>query len=79
MFDDLFGRQIDFSNRIKIKKNCYSCGWSKEVDGEFGTDLKCYCLPQPVNCHARGCKGCINYKVDSEVKKWYDNYELVDE
>ena len=79
MFDKLYGKRINFSNKIIIKKNCYSCDWSKEVDGEFGTDLKCYCQPQLVDCHKRGCRGCMHYKVDKEVNKLYDNYELVEE
>ena len=79
MFDKLFGKEINFSNQVRIKKNCYSCGWSEEVESEFGTDLNCYCQPQVVSCHKRNCRGCINYKVDAEVKRRYSDYELVEE
>lgn len=79
MFDNLFGRKIDFSGQVKIKKNCYSCDWSKEVEDDIGTTLTCFYEPTTISCHKRQCKACSHYQVDKEVNKWYDQYEVVEE
>ena len=81
MFDNLFGRKIDFSEQVKIKKNCYSCDWSKQEKDKngFSETLMCYCQPTVIACYTRHCRGCIYYKVDKEVNKWYDDYKLVED
>ena len=81
MFDKLYGKRINFGNEILIKKNCYSCDWSKQEEDKngFSETLMCYCQPTVIACYTRHCRGCMYYKVDKEVNKWYDDYKLVED